>query len=143
MVVALMPPRRRNEAPLTFGARLQALRERQGLTQKDLGEKLGISFKTVSAYENNRAVIKGRDFEDWADALGVSLAELTSSLGLGLSETTGALRKELSILYGPDQGNEAEVMLHEIAELPAIERRQVLNTLRDSIEGAKRRLGRA
>lgn len=128
---------------MTLGAKLQALRERQDLTQKQLGNKLGISFKTVSAYENNRATIKSTEFEQWADALGVSIAELTASLGLGLPETTGALRGELAALYGPDQGDQVDELVREIATLPATERQQLLNTVRDSLDGFKRRLGRA
>lgn len=38
---------------VTFGKRLKELRLERLMTQKDLGQKLGISLKTVSAYERD------------------------------------------------------------------------------------------
>ena len=37
----------------TFGQRFTRLRKQRGLTQKDLGEKLGISGQAVSKWEND------------------------------------------------------------------------------------------
>lgn len=38
---------------MTLGQKLKLLRSRKGLTQKDLAEKLNVSFQTVSKWENN------------------------------------------------------------------------------------------
>lgn len=36
-----------------FGLRLKELRKRKGLTQKQLGDKLGVTKDAISHYENN------------------------------------------------------------------------------------------
>ncbi len=41
---------------MTFGEKLKSLRENKGLTQKDLGEMLGISARLVSYYETNKTI---------------------------------------------------------------------------------------
>lgn len=42
------------EEPETFGSRIRMLRERKGLTQKALAERLGINDSTVTAWERGR-----------------------------------------------------------------------------------------
>lgn len=112
------------------------------MTQKELGDKLGISHKTVSAYENNRATIKSTEFPHWAAALGVSVPEFTAALGFGVSEVSGDLARALAPLYGPDQGAEYAAALQAAAKLPETERQQLLNTVLDAVDGHIRRLGR-
>lgn len=41
---------------MTFGEKLKGLREKKGLTQKELGEMLGISARLVSYYETNKTI---------------------------------------------------------------------------------------
>ena len=60
-----------------FAKRMKAQREKHGLTQAQLGEKVGLSTQTISAYEKN---VSGRGKTPTldkaiaiADALGVSL----------------------------------------------------------------------
>lgn len=137
MVMVLVPPRRKTPpgATASMGAKLQALRERQGLKQTEVAERLGISYKTVSAYENNRAVLGSDDFGKWAAALDVSVAELTTALGLGLPAGSSNLRAELSVLYGPDAGEEVEQTLRDIADLSPADQRQILDSIRDQVAG--------
>lgn len=137
MVMVLVAPRRKTPLPAnaSMGARLKALRERRGLIQSEVAERLGISYKTVSAYENDRAVLGSDDFPKWSEALGVSVAELTSSLGLGLPAGSGHLRMELAALYGPDSGEEVERILRELADLPDTDQRQIIDSISDQVSG--------
>lgn len=137
MVMVLVPTRRDPPSAADFarGQKLQALRLRVGKTQRQVANALGISFKTVSAYENGRADLGAEDFEEWARALGVSVAELTSSLGFGLPAETGCLGRDLAALFGPDAGDEVERLMREMADLPDDERRQIIRAIRYQIAG--------
>ena len=57
---------------MSFGARLRALREEQGLYQKDLAEKLGLS-QTISNYENNERFPDQKTLHKIADFFNVSI----------------------------------------------------------------------
>ena len=56
----------------TLGQRIKAQRNRIGMTQDDLAEKLLIPKASVSAYENDRIDIKGSRIVELAEALGVT-----------------------------------------------------------------------
>jgi transcriptional regulator with XRE-family HTH domain len=60
----------------SFGTRLRALRERAGMTQTGLGEKVGTDKYHISDWERNDEVPEGALVELLAAALGVSAAEL-------------------------------------------------------------------
>lgn len=58
---------------MTFGARLRTLREEQGLYQKDLAEKLNLTQKTISNYENNERFPDQKTLHKIADLFNVSI----------------------------------------------------------------------
>jgi transcriptional regulator with XRE-family HTH domain len=59
------------EHRLALGAWLRALREEQGLSQRDLSEMLGLEYYTfISQLENGRGKIPSNRYRDWAQALG-------------------------------------------------------------------------
>jgi len=60
------------------GAIIRSLREKKGLTQADLAEKLFVSDKTVSKWENGKGYPDMSLLEPLAAVLGVSVAELLS-----------------------------------------------------------------
>ena len=60
------------------GATIKRLREKQGLTQSRLGEKLAISDKTVSKWETGKGFPDISLIEPLAQVLGVSVPELLS-----------------------------------------------------------------
>ena len=60
------------------GATIRALREAKGLTQAQLAERLFVSDKTVSKWENGKGYPDITLLESVAGALGVSVAELLS-----------------------------------------------------------------
>ncbi len=60
----------------TFGQRFARLRKQKGLTQEELGEKIGISGQAVSKWENDASMPDVGILADLSDILGVSLDEL-------------------------------------------------------------------
>ena len=60
------------------GASIRALRERAGMTQRQLADQLGITDKAVSKWETDRGLPDITLVEPLACALGVSVAELLS-----------------------------------------------------------------
>lgn len=60
------------------GASIRALRERAGMTQRRLADRLGITDKAVSKWETDRGLPDITLVEPLACALGVSVAELLS-----------------------------------------------------------------
>ena len=60
------------------GATIKELREKQGLTQAELAEKIGVSDKAVSKWETAKGLPDIALVEPLAGALGVSVIELMS-----------------------------------------------------------------
>ena len=60
------------------GAAIRTLREQKGLTQAQLAERLFVSAKTVSKWENGKGYPDISLLESIAETLGVSVAELLS-----------------------------------------------------------------
>ena len=58
------------------GAAVRQLRERRGMTQAELGEKIGVSSKTVSKWETGKGLPDISLLQPLAQALGISLIEL-------------------------------------------------------------------
>lgn len=66
-----------DEAPTDhFGARLQRLRIRKGLSQSDIAAHLGVSAPSISGWEKGRTRPKHARLDALADLLGVTLADL-------------------------------------------------------------------
>lgn len=68
-------PEERRTVP-HFGARLQRLRVRRGLSQADIAAHLGVSAPSISGWEKGRARPKNARLDALAELLGVSLDEL-------------------------------------------------------------------
>lgn len=51
----------RDSEPTTFPARLKALREKRGLTQRQLGEAVGVGESAVNRWENDKGDEDGRE----------------------------------------------------------------------------------
>ena len=67
---------------MTMGKKIRALREKEGLTQEQLAEKLGVSPQAVSKWENDQSCPDISILPELAKILGVSTDEL-----LGKEET--------------------------------------------------------
>lgn len=60
---------------LTLGETLRVIRERSGLSQKELGIALEIGRTTVIRWEADKGDPRRRDIDAWLDACGANLAE--------------------------------------------------------------------
>ena len=58
------------------GNTIKQLREKRGMTQKELAEIINMSDKTISKWETSRGLPDITVIADLAKALGVSIAEL-------------------------------------------------------------------
>lgn len=61
---------------MNFGENIKKIRKERGLTQKQLGEKLGISQAAIGQFESNKANPKMETIQKIANALNVSLNDL-------------------------------------------------------------------
>lgn len=59
-----------------FGERIRLLREQAGLSQRALGDRLGIDQSGISRLEDGSRAITARELVQIGDVFGVSLAEL-------------------------------------------------------------------
>lgn len=60
-----------------YGANIKAARKAAGLTQKQLADRLGISFVNISQLENNQRTPNMVTLQRLADALGIHIFDLT------------------------------------------------------------------
>ena len=64
---------------MTTGQRIKDARKKAGMTQKELGEKLGVSFQTIAQWENDLRNPKIETKQRIANALGITLETLTGT----------------------------------------------------------------
>lgn len=114
-----------------FGTRLARLRKAAGLTQTELGDKVGLSKRMVAYYESTEAQPPGPLLPDLVRALGVSLDQL---LGVRPVKATTSPRTARLINR-----------LRRVEELRPADQRallQYLDMLLDRSANARRRVGR-
>ena len=71
---------------MTFGKRLRAVRKELGLTQKQLGEKIGVGRTTISEYESGKIVPRQDGLIKLAEVLKVSVDFLTGTQAVATIE---------------------------------------------------------
>lgn len=64
---------------MTFGQNIVAVRKKRGLTQQELGERIGVDKRVVSKYEKDQTVPSVQMAHSIANALEVSLDYLLGS----------------------------------------------------------------
>lgn len=98
-----------------FGPRLARLRKSRGLTQAELGDKVGVSYRMIAHYERVDAQPPGAILPDLARALGVTTDTL-----LGLEPLNEEADPKTARLLK---------RLQRVQELPAPDQRALLNAL--------------
>ena len=73
------------------GAAIRRLRERGNMTQSELGEKIGVSSKTVSKWETAKGLPDITLLQPLAQALGISVIELMNGEHIVNRNTSGNL----------------------------------------------------
>lgn len=73
--------------PVKFGKNLSSLRRREGLTQEALGEKIGVTNKTVSRWENGNNLPDIEMLQILGDTFHVSVDQLISGDQQAAQET--------------------------------------------------------
>ena len=76
---------------MTTGQRIRTARKQIGLTQKELAQRLGLSFQSVAQWENDLRNPKPETLQKIADALGVDFFSLAS-----WDQATKALEDEMA-----------------------------------------------
>jgi transcriptional regulator with XRE-family HTH domain len=114
------------------GKWLKSLRERAGLSQRELADRLGMKFYTfISQLENGTGRIPPDRYENWAAALGISTSDFVRTILSYYDPIT------FRILFG-----EAESIVSEVA-LPMVRRSEVeTELLREKIRELQRLLGK-
>jgi transcriptional regulator with XRE-family HTH domain len=107
-----------------IGESLQAIRKRRGLTQKELGEKIGLTREAIASYEAGRSHLMDTTLLDMAAALRVSAGEI-----LGLER-----RVSEPSLTSRRWAKRMEV----IESLPESVKKHILRTLDDVIKANTR-----
>ena len=95
-----------SNAAATFGDRVAAAREAQALTQNALAKKLGISSKTLDAWEHDVSEPRANKLQMLAGVLNVSFPWLLTGEGDGIADETpescasdfGDLMSEMRVL---------------------------------------------
>lgn len=116
---------------MTTGELIKAARKKAGLTQKTLGEKLGVAYQTIAQWENDLRNPKLDTLQRIASALGVPVQELISDweavdkeefkdvfiYGKGLTTPKGRIDAALDRLNNEGQEKAAE-RVEELTEIP-------------------------
>lgn len=61
---------------MTTGERIKEARKQAGLTQKELGDRLGLSYQAIAQWENDLRKPKRETLLKIADAIGIHVAQL-------------------------------------------------------------------
>lgn len=87
----------RNNKLLSLGLKVQALRKTQNMTQEDLAEKVGVSWRTISNLETGRTVPKLELIYDLSQYFNIGMDELLNNR-IQTSKTTSRLKLENQVI---------------------------------------------
>ena len=90
---------------MTTGQRIKAARKKAGLTQKELGERMGQSFQSIAQWENDLRNPKLETLQRIANALGISIYELIDGDDL-----------KRAVIYGEGLGGDSSGSLPKLIE---------------------------
>ena len=117
----------------TFGDRLAAAREAQGLSQSQLARNLGVRVTTLRAWEEDRSEPRANRLSMMAGVLNVSLMWLINGEGEGLDapgDDPGELPSDVASLLR--QMRDMQIDLRAQAEKLARLEKKLRMTLKDS-----------
>ena len=106
-----------------IGKRLQSIRKRRGLTQKELGEKIGLTREAVASYEAGRSHL-----------MVITLLDMAAALRVTVNEILGLERKSDEITVSRRWSKRMNI----IESLPESVKKHILRTLDDVIKANTR-----
>ena len=115
---------------------IKKYRKRMGLTQDELGKKLGIKQQTIAMYENDKTNIKPVTLKKIANALNVSLTDLMPELLLTDSEKKAIINAASNA--GPERLS--EINRQRIENLNKRKREQLLSNYDKVNEDGKEKI---
>ena len=86
-------------------------------------------------YEKGYTRVRADNLPRWARALGMPPPALAAQLDipLGVDPDASALAREVGTLLGPDEADEIDAIVRELAPLPPAARRRALDMMRVSV----------
>jgi transcriptional regulator with XRE-family HTH domain len=90
----MMRPMKKETTVIDFGKRLAGFRKTSGLTQQQLGDKVGVSKRVIAYYEGETSYPPAHLVGPMAKALNVSTDEL-----LGIKQAKGTLSPDFASLW--------------------------------------------
>jgi transcriptional regulator with XRE-family HTH domain len=117
------PEQTLDDPSITIGKRLQSVRKRRGLTQKELADKIGMTREVVASYETGRSHLTATTLLDIAAVLRVTVNEI-----LGLE------RKAVEVTITRRWAKRMDI----IEGLPESVKKHILRTLDDVIKANTR-----
>ncbi len=116
--IFLMPRGRPSKKPRpAFGERLALARERMGLSQIQLAEKLGVTQKVITYWEHNPVGLRAEQ-----------LTAITSVLNISAEELLGQPKSKLRI-GGPV--GKARRVFEEVSSLPRHQQQRIIGVVED------------
>lgn len=113
-MILIMVRKKNPESDSTIGRRLAQLRKKQGITQKELAEKLGTQQTIISDYETGRLRIHAEMLVQLAEALKASADEI-----LGIKKPPAEKESSLRLLK----------RVRKIEELPPFKQKVLIQTI--------------
>lgn len=106
----------------TFGDRVAAARDAQGLSQKALAKRLGIALKTIEKWEDDLSEPRANKLQMLAGVLNVSMPWLLTGEGQGVDPTETESAQELHDVLAEVRGLRTE-LLRSAERLGRLEKR--------------------
>jgi transcriptional regulator with XRE-family HTH domain len=109
--------------PGAIGESLQSIRKRRGLTQKELGEKIGLTREAIASYESGRSHL-----------MVITLLDMAAALRVSVNEILGLERKTVEMTITRRWSKRMNI----IETLPESVKKHILRTLDDVIKANTR-----
>ncbi|MCA9308203.1 MAG: helix-turn-helix transcriptional regulator [Patescibacteria group bacterium] len=85
-----------NRLVMQLGNQIKIIRETNKLSQRRFGEKIGVSGKTISAYETGKCIPSTKIIEAITITYGVSFARLTNTDKSEIEKNLAAIESTIS-----------------------------------------------
>jgi len=112
-----------DKRPVEIGKNLQSIRKRRGLTQKELGEKIGLTREAVASYEAGRSQL-----------MVTTLLDITAVLHTAINDILGLDRQTAKSTITIRWAKRMDI----IESLPESVKKHILRTLDDVIKANTR-----